>query len=73
MTAPTQPTPAALALDALARTLAARNPDAAQELARRLAHHAQQRKRTQRVPAGLGIAIRVNAVTMQLEMQAGEG
>lgn len=71
MTAPTQPTPAALALDALARTLAARNPDAAQELARRLAHHAALRKR---VPGlGLGIAIRLNAVTMQLEMQAGEG
>lgn len=64
--APTQPlTPAQLALDALAAELAVRNPDAAEELARRMAHHAAQRKRVR----GFGISIHVNLVTGRLELQ----
>lgn len=66
---PTQPlTPAQLALDALAQDLAIRNPDAAEELARRMAHHAAQRKRVR----GFGISIHVNAVTGRLELRVGE-
>lgn len=62
----THPTPAALALDALARILAQRNPDAAAELARRLAYHvARQRAALPR----LGIAIRVDVVTGRVEVE----
>lgn len=65
---PTQPlTPAQLALDALAAELAARNPDAAEELARRMAHHATQRKRVR----GFGISIHINAITGRLELRTG--
>lgn len=64
---PTQLTPAQLALDALAQTLADRNPDAAEELARRMAHHAAKRKRVR----GFGISIHVNAITGRLELQVG--
>lgn len=60
-------TPAQRQLDALAAELAARNPDAAAELARRMAHHAAQRKRAR----GFGISIHVNLVTGRLEMQIG--
>lgn len=64
---PVEPTPAQLALDALAQDLATRNPDAAAELARRMAHHAAQRKRVR----GFGISIHFNLVTGRLEMQIG--
>lgn len=66
---PTQPlTPAQLALDALASHLAAANPDAAEELARRMAHHAAERKRVR----GFGISIRANMVTGRLELRTGD-
>lgn len=64
---PTQLTPAQLALDALAQDLATRNPDAAEELARRMAHHAKERKRVR----GFGISIHINVVTGRLELQVG--
>ena len=64
---PVELTPAQLALDALAQDLATRNPDAAAELARRMAHHAAQRKRVR----GFGISIHFNAVTQRLELNIG--
>lgn len=54
-------------LAALAAILAAANPDAAAELARRLAWEAQRHKR----PAGLGIVVRFDEVTGCLEMIVG--
>lgn len=68
-TQPTTPTPAAIALDALARSLAQRNPDAAEELGRRLVHHAARERK--RVAGGLAIVIRLNPVTGRIEMSAG--
>ena len=64
---PAELTTAQRQLDALAAELAARNPDAAEELARRMAHHAAQHKRVR----GFGISIHVNLVTGRLELNVG--
>lgn len=68
MPPPSQPTPAQRRIAALAAQLADANPDAAAELARHLAHQAQQRRRWQ----GLGIMLKYNYVTEQIDMIVGE-
>lgn len=67
MPPPNALTPSQARIAALAAILAERNPDAAAELARRLAWEASERKK----PPGLGIVIRFNEVTGELEMICG--
>lgn len=64
---PNQPTPAQRQLARLARAMAARNPDAAAELATQLAHAAE----VARQPQGFGIEIRFNAVTGRVDLRLG--
>lgn len=68
MTHPTQPTPTQRGIAALASAMAAANPDAAEELARHLAHEAAQAKR----PRGFGVIIRFNSVTERIEILTGD-
>ena len=67
MTTSAHPTPAQLQLARLARAMAARNPDAAAELATQLAQAAE----LARQPQGFGIEIRLNVITGQLELRSG--
>lgn len=68
MPPPSTQTPAQQRLAALAAELAAANPDAAAELARHMAHHAQQARRWR----GFGIMVRWNEVTERVELTIGE-
>ena len=67
MTTPAHPTPAQRRLATLAKAMAARNPDAAAELATQLAHAAEEQLR----PQGFGIEIRFNVITGQVELRSG--
>jgi hypothetical protein len=60
-------TPTQQMIARLAESMVANNPDAAEELARQLAHQAREAKRV-RV---LGIGLRFNAVTGCLEIRTG--
>lgn len=63
-----QPTPTQARIAQLAEAMADANPDAAEELARHLAHQAAERKRVR----GFGVAIRWNLITQQIEITKGE-
>lgn len=55
------------AIARLAEAMTANNPDAAEELAKQLAHRASEAKRVR----GLGIGLRFNQVTGCLEIRTG--
>lgn len=64
---PIRPTATQQRIARLAAGMAEANPDAAEELARHLAHQAAQRKRVR----GFCVAVRFNEVTGQIEITCG--
>lgn len=64
---PTRPTATQQRIARLAAAMADANPDAAEELARHLAHQAAQRKRVR----GFCVIVRLNQITGRVEITCG--